>query len=1556
VNQDCSFKADKLDEENLISLLKCLNANGALPKTVQFMEAAGKENLTPIVRTLNEKLISNKERLYEIEASHETLINRKISKKILEQIGLLLNNGEFVSRLISILKDGFTVPERTVNPDSKSDRRVPDPDLLQAISLLSKGLSEDVIQKAFRMGLNVSGANSFKTLNGDFHKGLSSVKSLSNLTDGLYYFNRTNHTYYCDKDHPAEDIRGELFQAIRNEDLFTFLDDLFEVSKSTRLHGGPADPLKDRISTLALVLKTLTKDPGNDQDELIKKLGVAFKELIPQTISCVNHGAQISNPALLIVKELSERKRANPDSSDLIAKEILQSYPLQFMALRPFCTLPDNLDTHYSTLRELARIEYKVGSSESVKPLIDPLAGILSTAYFGSVREWKGCGKSGVSSRTEEYHLIANLFLHILSDIDPTLNTKKSSHASKAGLDYLLPLFREISSRDAWLDILLVSTLPGKKDRDDLKALTLYLVEPRTQLRGKSIADVFVDTLAREKSPVKLYKLVSSLSNYSKLDNDFLEQSLLLAREAFYSNNVHPVFELIRDILKEAPKNPEFFSALLNISELDEFSEAISELSDMTKDDRLEAVIAGMVKVFHRFAEQGKNLDIQETEVRPFVSTRRHNFTRDQLTEFTLKNKPDSRRLNLSQECDRLLFDVSMFKASDSRSAEQLKYFIKCLNSDGSHDDLRIAVETLQEYPSRFSSSGSLFDIQVGMVRKLEDGLSSSHTSALIEHWKSYYTQKTAQGVLYLNNVLDGIGLFIRGRPVVSGDQTTGPILGPLAKLFGKIVGAAQNEVKELKNFAAKTLESNSFPKLAGDIRSIYSRSLEEAPSTDSDLPVSTANPQLAEDPFVREVWRRAWHGPVANRFTPEFILRVKEWVKNKECDGLSGRDDDPELLRRVVRVLSEPRDTVNNWELVSEGRLGLSRGPRKNWEFYEFKRWLEKIVKKLAQTESREADPRNRPRKKLIDAQLDFLKYFSMPVNRARYQFDGQVYAQFTPDWLAKWFFDRAIDYQPITYFYPGESKPRVRIVNTLDKFELVTLNGDFIAPYLNKNLGLKNLALLGDAWGDIPDRSKWPAEIRAKYPGSNYPPTILEAVREISSPRATFWNIGSWLGTEDIHTLGFYIMGLPRLPACHRDIEGAIDPQASGYLSYLFDRSYQARLYNIMQVIHVMEENAPGSRTGYGYGLEFFRDLFFELNYSSPQNALAIKDDIEQALDQNNLTVVSYSNKLGLLRLAGTLLHNVERDDPALKDLFYLLVHAAKTPRVREFLKTTYETTEGRDVFWNLVREMFYIVKNADGNQIKQLRGTLYYAFATINRLEPWTPPSAPYRLNGELDRPELVDKAVQRLHEVIQNPELTEFLAQDHDGLLRDVLTSDLSYSLFRKTYSSLGMPEDAGKAERIRDVMMDFLSTTSADGTSLVQDGMKTLKVIHGNRTLQQEAWDLASKTRGLLNSDEWARLEFENSALPLVYLFEHLNMNGTAEASQEEKLASDQLRKNLASILRSQDLEELALLASEKPDKFNQILMTLNRYIGYKNQGELKDFLKQLHQRLSAPKH
>lgn len=190
------------------------------------------------------------------------------------------------------------------------------------------------------------------------------------------------------------------------------------------------------------------------------------------------------------------------------------------------------------------------------------------------------------------------------------------------------------------------------------------------------------------------------------------------------------------------------------------------------------------------------------------------------------------------------------------------------------------------------------------------------------------------------------------------------------------------------------------------------------------------------------------------NRVDPESydFDQIYRWIEEKE-----GRHRD--LRGRALQIVEDYQNAVTSWDFVDDS---FGRHARVHWDYDEFSTQFKPLLDFLMKPDAQGLKSYAHANGRVFDALLRFARYFSLePGKRPNRE---QHYAA---EYLVRWLRDRSNDHQLITYYYSGELEPRVRLVNSLDRLELVLIGADFSAPVLGTNFGLKFLADIAEAWG---------------------------------------------------------------------------------------------------------------------------------------------------------------------------------------------------------------------------------------------------------------------------------------------------------------------------------------------------------------------------------------------------------------------------------------------------------------------------------------------------------
>lgn len=254
-------------------------------------------------------------------------------------------------------------------------------------------------------------------------------------------------------------------------------------------------------------------------------------------------------------------------------------------------------------------------------------------------------------------------------------------------------------------------------------------------------------------------------------------------------------------------------------------------------------------------------------------------------------------------------------------------------------------------------------------------------------------------------------------------------------------------------------------------------------------------------------------------------------------------------------------------------------------------------------------------------------------------------------PEFAAKWFHDRAADPRLVTVLDPDTRRVRVRWMTSLDRLESILVNANF-TYLLNGNYGLKFIGKFAEAWGDEP-RSKWPAEIQARYTGSKTPPRLVDVYEEVESFVRWFEKFG----------------GVPTVSDCRA--KGST-PDA------IIPFSVKAKAFNLKQTLSVIRENLPGSGEPSAGGMRFLRDLFWAVHASAPA-----ADRDPSRPERNPLRFFLQLGDLGGLRSISRGLQSVEwtSERKTLEDSFSSLRSMVREPAFERILARVFADPSGVD-----------------------------------------------------------------------------------------------------------------------------------------------------------------------------------------------------------------------------------------------------------------------------------
>lgn len=931
--------------------------------------------------------------------------------------------------------------------------------------------------------------------------------------------------------------------------------------------------------------------------------------------------------------------------------------------------------------------------------------------------------------------------------------TSADSGSPAGGLKHLIPLLSEVHDREALDDVLLLGAILPEQERAKLKETLAFLIAPAPELGGDSVYDVLADAVSGTR-PGDLYDLVRSLRLFVDADEPIVAPALRVLRAAYHVNDVHPVLEIARRILADASKNKAFFDTLMQVSEMPEFRAALRHVSDMSKDGRMKEVLTSMVLIYEKFALGGQS-PVRDTSEPAFVPLRRHDLAARDLVAYPVVKDPEGP----NDPCRKLDPSLSMADTTDPRYGEQVENMVACLNKNGQYADVAAAVEFFRS--QKTEDGRSFFDLQIDLMKQL--GLSPSQTGYLMDAWTGAFDD----GRFF--RLLDAIPFWVTREFAAdrASGKDLGPVLEPLLDLARPLLEAGGGKGQEgraplrrIEEYGAKVLRRDDFPSVMKYVHDLSK--LEPEP-----------------EPY-----------PVASAFDLE---RLDRWVRAKECRASGVRE-------RSLEIVREFRETVTSWDLASDGN------PKRAWTLSEMRQSLGPVLDKMAKPHAKEANPAN-PKTRVLDSMLGIMRYFTLAPGQKPNRFQ-----HYPPEHLMRWLKERSNDYRPILYYYPGEDRPRVRLVNTLDRLDLVLVNADFDAPIIKTNFGLKFLAEIAEAWGDEPYEI-WPDEIKKKFPNGTGMRTIAQVIQSIHESQDSYEGM----------------VGFPKLPSCAQNPTPGEpeDPSGGGWVPGM--SKIKPSLFNIRQTMSVLDENRDNG------GMRVLRDIFFELYSSTPVL------DQSPTSAENNLHVILKTVRMGVFRQLGRLLLDVPADDPAANDLFRALIHGSVSPEISP-LMTSLVVSKDREVLWKLVEQIFATLESGDAarGHFQQMG---YFMTASAGQFG-------------------ITDAFLGTIRGVLDNH--GKFLLR-HGDELRKLLASK------RASYFARALYED-GNLEakyRLADVLRDALSDRSRgiDAVSLLRSVKEDPKATR--------SWERFSlRLEALQSSPDYAQLRVDEIIEEILRFFEN----------------------------------------------------------------------------------
>ena len=820
------------------------------------------------------------------------------------------------------------------------------------------------------------------------------------------------------------------------------------------------------------------------------------------------------------------------------------------------------------------------------------------------------------------------------------------------------------------------------------------------------------------------------------------------------------------------------------------------------------------------------------------------------------------------------------------------KATLECFNSKGDFKELTQFTDSLdaQELSSVLSMTNGLLRLAPSFtaaefLKLLEDSLRFANTSLAQPDLRS--------GIEFLRKERTSVGksFFLLPFERVQAFQLSAPESTDLKVRLSRSMenGTMDQITQSLPWWTVHELQPKETPSEAGPVL----QPLFEASSNFLKLPIL---------PSLRHLLRQTAN-LLRNNDLPD-ILRLLEDVTSHPLEPTPSppRSDIPlsEVAAKIksVECISDPRaQRIRAVQLVDDYQNAVTNGdlkdgqPRHRWTFEELKDKVDPVLEKMA-------DPaQSTPSQPVWKAMLKIFRN--------------------SPEILQQWLKKRSDDYQLITYFYPGEHLPRVRLVNSLDRLELLLINSDFTYDFLGffslGNKGQEFLATLADAWGDEPPEA-WPEGIRQQFPnpkpGKSWPKTLKEAHDDMAKQLANYENIA----------------GSPKLPTCNSNDDN-MDIQGTGETSTLVPFDIKVRLFNIRQVFTVMKDNLPDSGTPYSSGLKLLRNLFYELNISTPE-----RDRNSKSGWKNNFSVLTRLTEVGILHQISRQLRNFsdsvsnldladQETDPtqqALIDFFKATQTALSVPDLTPILETLILKPADHRLLWAAVKLIF---DQPDSN-VLTLKQLGFYSVAQANTAG-WVVPIL-----------KILDPLLRENYEYLLS----------RLNLLNSSVTSQVSQWLspnIRALYENQDQSKKDLLAKLIREWIID---------PSLTLDAMKTLRAADENDSTHHLFNVFFIRTQALLESPDYQSLEMEKILRDLLHFIEETPATGhPTTAITIRNFLSDRI-SSWEAILGGEgrmqsspsDLEEVLALLSRNPTQTYALIANVSRHI---EKGDFKDLEK-----------
>jgi hypothetical protein len=1258
VNLNCSgmdLSSSSVDAGTARKIVRCFNSEGGLEPLSQLLAVIPDDKLKPLLDVGNRHIFQNERMLFELQATYQALEARGTLQPILTQLGKVLENEELVVAALALFKqtteDRSAVIPTTRGGSPATPRYRMHPSLLAALKRLSVRVTPEAVGDLLDGALMVGRSDAGQAL----HSRLRGESPQGRELERDFVVPLS--LLFTDRSEGAQNFARRPLELLAQGKIFQWLDDFAVI-------GPSSDAIRASVPRMGMMLGTLGATSGGRDAAIADDLTTLFHHA-RAPIRCLRGQKEVRDAAVFLVREM--QNKSGVDLQDFLTR----SNPILLSAMNAVCTLPPALGATYPVISDLA-----------LRPAIFPATDLIKGAVRQGIDPW---------------------LLDLLSYAGPELG-------GRGGIKHLLPIMAELTDRKAWDDLLYLLSLPTDRQRRSLIDWVRFVLEPMSETNPQSLLDVAQDMLARA-SVTDLYRLLKAAGSMLDTDEDFLVPALSGLRDGLHTTDAHPLLRLARSIM-ESPESHEALHATLieladNPTYRQQFLESIRLVSDLAKDGRLAGLLDSVLSLFSRFARSGERPVVQTTPVPLKVDLRHPWSSRTVPFLSAVATASDAPTLEPRAEgleaCRSLDLNLPFDETRHPRWSEQVENLVGCLTARAGFDQTASSIRYL--LAQRTSSGANYVTLQIELLRGFGLALSEAQIADLADRWILSVHD------LSFFRLLEGYSLLTQARFVGERESGRGgPVLEPLVDVLSDVYRHPNTGIRGLLDFSGRVLQKDSIPRVLryADELSSFKESCEQAERDRSPDPrCSLSGPEAVVDRFDR--------------------ARIERWVNNRECEL------NPQRRReRINQIIQDVSVSADSWSLDS--RTGQ---PPRQVARQVFHEQLQPVFDKVA-------DPAGSARdKSLTQAVINTLGYFSLEPREGEPAIASPARANdrqhYVPDYLLQWMRERSDDQRLISYFYPGQRSPRVRLVNTIEVLELVLVNAD-LQYLLPDHFGFKFLSMIGESWGDEPS-DRWPEAVRRRYPrrsecdrlfregrtrdrlrlvrGGDCPRTLEETFRN-NDAFPMFAPMKSVVGTLQMFE---GVVGYPDLPSCRQVLDPSNpgqdtpNPEAptGGAPDFIIPDWVRASVFNMRQLLPVVEENLPGANHPHAGGLKVLRDLFYELHTSSPERCQNARSG-----ECNNLSVLVKLVRLGMGRQGTQAIRSFpslnarpeslsaldQKAQEQLRSLSRALVKLGGLPEFPQIAMEVLGSKEGQKLAWAILEQVFDILEASEPSLLPPAR----------------------------------------------------------------------------------------------------------------------------------------------------------------------------------------------------------------------------------------------------------